>query len=175
MDIQDEYIAASNNSMNDNKVNSKLAQRGSNLRHIKRILKPIFAFMGKGRTRTYRKNDQPDYQDEINDNKINEMREQNQEYRKIGDIIDDLYNLSYYDCQGMGDIVPIFRNEKYIPVHFAKTEAGTFFWSNMVCADCDIQMDGDIFTEKQAPQVQVPCDRWAQAWRCSSVPKCLAV
>lgn len=161
MSSYNDYLAASNNSVNDNKVNSKRA-RCSVQHQIKQLLKPIFALLKKNKN-TYRKNAQPEfYVDESDENLANELLE-----NRIFEEIDSCPAFSAVPVyhEGMMDIVPIFRGERYIPVHFAKTEAGTFFWTSMVGADCDIAYDveDNVITEKQLPQIQVPCDRWAQA------------
>lgn len=157
MNFQNDYNFAASN---DNTINAKLARRSTS-HQLKRLLKPLLALLKKNKN-TYRKTAQPEfYEEEINDNMANELLE-NRIFEEM-DGCPDFAAVPVYDDQGLMDIVPIFRGQRYIPVHFAKTEAGTFFWTTMVSADCDIAMHGEVFTEKQVPQVQVPCDRWAQA------------
>lgn len=161
-----DYVACSNNSINDNMVNAKKARSTSH--QLKRLLKPIFALMKKNKKNTYKKSPQPEYfndeyESEIDQNIANELLEAR--------IFEEIDNCDYDSAavpvyrNGTMDIVPVFRGQKYIPVHFAKTEAGTFFWTSMVCPDSDIATYGDknAYTQHQLPTLQVPCDRWAQA------------
>lgn len=158
-----DYVACSNNSINDNVVNAKKARSTSH--QLKQLLKPIFALLKKNKKNTYRKSPQPEYfndESEIDQNAANELLEAR--------ILEEIDNCDYDAAlpvyrNGTMNIVPVFRGQKYIPVHFAKTEAGTFFWTSMIGPDNDISTHGDknAFTQHQLPTLQVPCDRWAQA------------
>lgn len=149
-------MSSYDNNVNDNKMNARKSHQ------IKQLLKPLFNLLKKSKTSTYKKSPQPDfYQSEIEDNLANEILE-NTILEEI-ETCPEFSGVPVYE-DGLMNIVPIFRGEKYIPVHFAKTEAGTFFWTSMVGADYDIAYDGgDCITEKQVPELQVRCDRWAQA------------
>ncbi|KAJ8927075.1 hypothetical protein NQ314_020502 [Rhamnusium bicolor] len=121
--------------------------------------------MKKNNKNTYRKNPQPSYfvdENEINDNIANEILE-NELFEEI-DGCDDFAAVPVYDNGEMA-ILPVFRGQKYIPVHFARTEAGTFFWTSVSGPDADIACHGDknAICKYQTPELQVPCDRWAQA------------
>lgn len=153
-------MSSYDNNVNDNKMNAKKLRSGTH--QIKQLLKPFFKLLKKSKTNSYKNSPQPDfYCSEVEDNLANEILENT--------ILEEIDNCSDFAAvpvynQGMVDIVPIFKGERYIPVHFAKTEAGTFFWTSMMGADYDIAYDGgEYITEKQIPQLQVPCDRWAQA------------
>lgn len=135
------------------------SRRGGINHQIKQLLKPLMALLKKNKS-TYKKNAQPEfYVDEIGENLANETLENNI-FEEI-DSCQDFAAVPVYN-QGMVDIVPIFRGERYIPVHFARTEAGTFFWTSMVGGDYDIAYQ-EAETGKQIAEVQAPCDRWAQA------------
>lgn len=159
-----EMSSYDDNHINDNKMNAKK----SGTHQLKQLLKPLFSLLKKNNNKkssSYKKSPQPDFYNtsEIEDNLANEILENT--------ILEEIDNCSDFAAvpvynQGLMDIVPIFRGERYIPVHFAKTEAGTFFWTSMMGADYEIAYDGgECITEKQIPELQVPCDRWAQAWR----------
>lgn len=158
-----DYIAASNNSINDNKHNARKAR--SKIHQIKQLLKPLLAFVKKNKN-SYKKSPQPSYfideTSENDQNLANELLEQ-----RIFEEIDSCPEFSgvpVYTSEGNMDVVPVIRGHHYIPVHFAKTEAGTFFWTSMSAADSDICYASDKFaTEHQVPECQVPCDRWGQA------------
>lgn len=158
-----DYVASSNNSINDNKYNAKKAR--STTHQIKQLLKPVLSLLKKNKNKknSYRKQAQPEYYiDECEQNMANEILE-NRIFEEI-DCCDECSAVPVY-TSGHMEILPVIREHRYIPVHFARTEAGTFFWTSVTAADSDISCDGDknAYSEYQTPQIQVPCDRWAQA------------
>ncbi|KAJ8977227.1 hypothetical protein NQ317_003220 [Molorchus minor] len=159
MNFNAEYCISSNNSINDNKVNDKKAK--SAIHQIKKLIKCVIK---KGNKNTYKKNPQPSYfqEDEITDNIANEILE-NEIFEEI-DACDDFAAVPVYE-NGRMDFLPVARGQRYIPVHFARTEAGTFFWTSITGPDTDIASHGDknAICNYQTPELQVPCDRWAQA------------
>ncbi|XP_017770417.1 PREDICTED: enhancer of split malpha protein-like [Nicrophorus vespilloides] len=163
MSSYNDYIVASNNSVNENYVNAKKAR--STKYQIKQLLKPIISIIKKDKKNTYKKSPQPEYFDdcEIENNLANEMLESR--IMEEIDSCDEFSAVPIYDSNGSMDVIPVHRGQKYIPVHFAKTEAGTFFWTSVSGADSDISCHGDknAITGNQTPEMQVPCDRWAQA------------
>lgn len=163
MSFHCDYYASSNNSINENTINSKKARSSSH--QIKKLIKPLLSVLRKHKKNTYKKSPQPEFYNdecEINDNNANELLEQ-QIFEEIDSCDFDSAVPVYRN--GHMDIIPVFRGQNYIPVHFAKTEAGTFFWTSMVGADCDISNVGDknAISNQQTAELQVPCDRWAQA------------
>lgn len=161
MSTYNDFIVASNNSINDNKLNAKKAK--STIHQLKQLLKPIFALIKNKKKNTYRRNVQPEeYESEIDQNNANELLE-SQIFEEI-DNCDDFAAVPVYD-DGHMDLLEVFRGQRYIPVHFARTEAGTFFWTSIIGADCDVSPYGDknSYTSHQTPELQVPSDRWAQA------------
>lgn len=165
MSFYNDYVVASNNSINENNLNAKKAR--STKHQLKQLLKPLIAVIKKNKKNSYKKNAQPEFYNdecgsEIEDNFANELLEA-RIFEEI-DSCDEFSAVPVYN-NGTMDIVPVFRGQNYIPVHFAKTEAGTFFWTSMMGADSDISCHGDKnpITEHQRPELQVPCDRWAQA------------
>lgn len=165
MSTINDYIASSNNSINDNKYNAKKAR--STIHQLKQLLRPLLALVKKtSRKNTYKKSPQPSFYIEENNendqNAANELLEQ-RIFEEI-DSCDEYSAVPVYNSNGM-DIVPVVRGQHYIPVHFARTEAGTFFWTSFSSADSDICYASDKYavSENQVPECQVPCDRWAQA------------
>lgn len=95
------------------------------------------------------------YYEEIEDNSANE---------KLAELVQE-----EMDAQAEHDI--------YVPVRFARTEAGTFFWTTNlqpvlssftpVAADEDLLQPSYCYSNAQYPHMQYPQhngDRWAQAW-----------
>lgn len=150
-----------NNSINDNKLNDRKSK--STLRQIKNLIKCV---LRKNNKNTYVKSPQPNYyfdeEDEVSDNFANEILE-NEIFEEI-DGCDDFAAVPVYE-NGHMEFLPVTRGQRYIPVHFAKTEAGTFFWTSISHPDSDIAYaaDKNAICNYQTPEVQVPCDRWAQA------------
>ncbi|KAF7271875.1 hypothetical protein GWI33_015294 [Rhynchophorus ferrugineus] len=155
-----DYIVSSNNSINDNKVNARRVAR-SPMYQIKKLIKCV---LRKNEKNTYKKNTQPTYfvEEEIEDNIANEILE-NEIFEEI-DTCEDFAGVQIYDGQD-SEIMEITRGQRYIPVRFARTEAGTFFWTSVATPDSDIPSHGDhnAICHYQTPTMQVPCDRWAQA------------
>lgn len=162
MSYSNDYIVSSNNSINENSINAKKAR--STMHQIKQLLKSLIK---KTKRSSYKKQVQheyfvDEYETEIDENLANELLEARL-FEEIDDC-DEFAAVPVYS-QGRMDVVPVCRGQRYIPVHFARTEAGTFFWTSMSGADSDISYLGDknAITKHQQPELQVPCDRWAQA------------
>lgn len=158
-----DYVISSNNSVNENSLNAKKAR--STMHQIKRLLKSLLVKRSSKRTAECGKQvccGDADYLTEIEDNLANELLEA-RIFEEIDDC-DEFAAVPVYN-QGRMDIVPVYSGQKYIPVHFARTDAGTFFWTSVSSADSDISCLGDknAITRRQLPELQVPCDRWAQA------------
>ncbi|XP_019881059.1 enhancer of split malpha protein-like [Aethina tumida] len=158
-----DYIVASNNSINENKLNAKKGK--STMYQFKKITKSFLQALKKNNKNTYKKSPEPtfyndEYDSEIDDNCANEILE-NEIFEDI-DSCEEFSGVQVYQGDNM-DVVPVYRGQRYIPVHFARTDAGTFFWSSMITADADINTIGDdnAICQYQKPEMQV--DRWAQA------------
>lgn len=152
-----------NNSINDNKVNNK-KMKSSPIHQIKKLIKCVLKKNNK--VSSFDKcHQQHDYffdDDEINDNLANEILE-NEIFEEI-DVCDDFAAVPVYE-NGAMQIHQVTRGQRFIPVHFARTDAGTFFWTSITGPDSDISYHGDknAICNYQTPEIQVPCDRWAQA------------
>ncbi|XP_055903242.1 enhancer of split malpha protein [Eupeodes corollae] len=83
------------------------------------------------------------------DNAANEALEQ----RIIAEVQECSDDAAIYVYQGgRRFVVPVHREQKFIPVHFARTNTGTFFWTSM-----------DLENQKQQLRNPSPLDRWVQA------------
>lgn len=180
--LYNEYIIASNNSINDNKYNdAKLAKSPSH--RIKKILKPILRML---RQKTNKKQstsasssksnslvdtscscchdeyEQPEdfWASEIDENSANEELE-SRIFREIEQCADDaaVYVYNNDECE----LQAVRADQKFVPVHFARTEAGTFFWTTMQKpADYELVQPTYCCSGYQIPQLQCG-DRWVQA------------
>lgn len=153
------------NAVNDNKYNTTKS-KSTTVHQLKKLIKPIFDILKRRNKKTYRSVPQPDYfmddSTEIEDNLANELLE-NEIFEEI-DSCEEFAAVSVYN-NGQTQILPVHRGQRSIPVHFARTEAGTFFWTSVIRPDCDIDSQGDqnAICNFQLPELQVPVFRWAQA------------
>lgn len=185
-----EYIISSQNSINENTVNDQKFKRSPSYR-LKKLLKPLMNIikqssteksLGTQKLTTTKtvckcKNYSYDYEDEqfyneddyiynytseIDNNQFNEELES----RIIEDIkqCDDSSAIYVYDEEDNLEILPMTSEEIYIPVHFARTEGGTFFWTTTQRYDTDLIDSKDCTSNRQLPsQQQSTNDRWVQA------------
>lgn len=180
-----EYIIANNNSMNDNEYNFKKSEKTASFR-IKKMLKPLIKLLKQKKsslkaqdlficTETEQMDNYYNYQcqcsspvtseqsfwsSEDDDNAANEQLED----QIINEINECKDNAAVYICDNDEYYLqPIYRKQQYIPVHFARTEAGTFFWtSTQKPVDADLVESRECCSAYQAPEYQYG-DRWVQA------------
>lgn len=181
-----EYIISSNNSINENTLNDQKFKRSPSYR-LKKFLKFL---MGKptannkslGTTKltttktvckckNYSYEDEEEvydddyiysYNAEIDNNQFNEELES----RIIDEIqqCDESSAIYVYDEEDNYNLTPVFSDEVYVPVHFARTQEGTFFWTTTQRIDSDLIDSENCTTEKQFPAQQFESyDRWVQA------------
>lgn len=152
-----DYVIASNNSINDNKYNAEKLAKSPSYR-IKKILKPILRILRQKSSNSTKKsqsnhsttnnksmksnssnNSQSYYFDEyqqqndfwsseIDENFANEELE-SRILNEIAECEDDAAIYVYNDDEC--ELQAVHRDQTFIPVHFARTEAGTFFWTTM--------------------------------------------
>jgi Enhancer of split M4 family len=167
-----DYIISSNNSINDNKYNAEKAAKSSS-RKIKQILKPLLRMLRQSKrtaAKSTNKYEHPkntsieSYDDfwsssEVEDNSANEELES----RIMTEIEQCPNNAAIYVYENnVSELQPVFRKQQFVPVHFARTEAGTFFWTTVQrAADSDLLEPSFCSSGYQVPQLQT--DRWVQA------------
>ncbi|CAG9112137.1 unnamed protein product [Plutella xylostella] len=151
-----EYIIASNNSMNENKYNSdKMKNSG-----IKALLKPLLKMIKKTVTKRVPAKTCATCV-EAEDNSANEALER--KLRAELEACSQDAAIFVYDSSAACAAAPVAR-DSYIPVHFARTDAGTFFWTSASKSDGDFAA-AHCYTECQTAEQQYPAfaDRWVQA------------
>lgn len=150
-----EYIISTNNSINENKYNSEKMKNSG----FKALLKPLMRIIKKTTKRAPVKACDTCYETEQNDS--NEMLE-----RKIYEEMGSSSSATFLVCNQdeSYDLVPVAREDFYIPVHFARTDAGTFFWTTVSKSEADFAA-ASCYTECQTAEQQHPVfqDRWVQA------------
>ncbi|XP_059052701.1 enhancer of split malpha protein-like [Achroia grisella] len=151
-----EYIIATNNSMNENKYNSEKMKNSG----FKALLKPLMKIIKKTTKRVPAKTCDTCYEDEQN---LNNERLERKIYAEVEACQSGAAFLVYNE-DSTCDIVPVTPENFYVPVHFARTEAGTFFWTTVSKHEADFA-EAHCYTECQTPEQQYPImqDRWVQA------------
>lgn len=151
-----EYIIATNNSINENRYNSEKMKNSG----IKALLRPLMKLIKKSTKRAPVKTCDTCYEEEQNSS--NEMLE-----RKICEEMEACQPgaaFLVYNDNNTCDLVPVTPDNFYVPVHFARTEAGTFFWTTVSKTEADFAA-AHCYTEYQTAEQQYPVlqDRWVQA------------
>jgi hypothetical protein len=156
-----DYSMSSINSINENIYNTQKQQKSSKYR-LRKIFKPILKMLlqkKNKKTACTCKNtstDSYDYSSEIFDNASNETLE-----TRIMDEIRDCKENSAVIMYGENEdyLMKVDREQTFVPVHFARTDAGTFFWTSF-------SNQGFCHQEEnlQLPQLHIhKYDRWIQA------------
>lgn len=174
--MYNDYIISSNNSINENKYNdAKMAKSPSH--KIKKILKPILRMLRQKNSKKSTKTNnssvdssnsfcheeyvsQDFWACEIDENSANEELE-SRIFREIEQCQDDaaVYVYNNDECE----VQAVHAEQKFVPVHFARTEAGTFFWTTMQKpVDYELVQPTYCCSGYQIPQLQYG-DRWVQA------------
>lgn len=158
MSYSSEYSMTSVNSINENIYNAQKQAKSPKYR-LRKIFKPILRMLLQKGKKTNKhachcnKNSSIDSYDYASENDANETLETRilDEIRDCGD------NSAIYVYGEEDQLVPVNRNQSFVPVHFARTNAGTFFWTTF---------DGksECYSDDQLPQLQNNTfDRWIQA------------
>ena len=144
------------NSENENIYNAQKQAKSSKYR-LRKIFKPILKMLlKKGRKSAKHvckcQHLSYDFSSEISDNNSNETLE-----TRILDEIRDSSDDSAVYVYGDDHLMPINKNNAYVPVHFARTNEGTFFWTTF-------DNKTDNYIDSQLPQLHLNrYDRWIQA------------
>ncbi|NP_001136227.1 enhancer of split malpha [Bombyx mori] len=151
-----EYIIATNNSINENRYNAEKMKNSG----IKALLRPLMKMIKKTTKRVPAKAIDTCHEDAQNSS--NELLE-----RKIYEEMEACQSgaaFLVYNQDETCDLVPVNKDTFYVPVHFARTEAGTFFWTAVSKPEADFAT-AHCYTECQAAEQQHPVlqDRWVQA------------
>lgn len=180
-----EYIISSNNSINENTLNEQKFKRSPSYR-LKKFLKFLLGKPADNKslgttklttTKTVCKCKNISYEDEeqfydddfvysydaeIDHNQFNEELES----RIIDEIkqCDDNSAIYIYDEEDNCNLTPVYSDEVYVPVHFARTQEGTFFWTTTQRIDSDLIDSKHCSSGRQSAEQQSDSfDRWVQA------------
>jgi hypothetical protein len=154
-----DYSLSSVNSHNENIYNTQKLEKSSKYRLRKIFKKILKTFIKNTSSKKSRKqqtcncrNTTYDFESEICDNSANETLE-----TRILDEIRDCGDNSAVFVYGENEyLIPVNKNQPYVPVHFARTEAGTFFWTSF-------NANNSCVAEQLPELKQNQFDRWVQA------------
>lgn len=151
-----DYSMSSINSINENIYNTQKQQRSPKYR-LKKIFKTISKMLlqKKKKACECKKSsiNDYDYSSEIIDNTSNETLE-----TRIFDEIKDCKEDSAIYIYGNQEdyLMKVDRQQSFVPVHFARTETGTFFWTTF--------NNQEYCHQENLPQLHFhKFDRWVQA------------
>lgn len=162
--LYNEY--ACNNSYNDNLYNNQLAKSASTTYKIKKILKPLLRMLKNKTTASKKQQFLQAAKEDLcacDDNSANEELE-SRIFSEIEQCPEDAGVYVYNDEFGGCELQSVQRDQQFVPVHFARTNAGTFFWTTMTKeVDCDLVQPTYCCSHFQQPEFQHCGDRWVQA------------
>uniref|UniRef100_A0A182LVK8 Enhancer of split malpha protein n=1 Tax=Anopheles culicifacies TaxID=139723 RepID=A0A182LVK8_9DIPT len=171
--VNNNAACSSNNSINENRYNSEKLAKSSAVYRLKKILKPLVTLLkSKSKAQSVKQCDHSQrrsivsYIDDFDcdyDNSANERLE--------AELVAELEQCHATDAAILVledqqlRLQPVLPEELYVPVHFARTEAGTFFWTTMPAreVDEDLIQPTHCYSEEQQYAQQAYADRWAQA------------
>lgn len=174
--LYNEY--ASNNSYNENMYNNELLAKSATASYkLKKILKPLLKMIknkSKKQQHHFLQSNLKQVDDfefwgpntnchcPCDDNSANEELE-SRIFSEIEQCEQDAAMYVYNDELGGCELKPVQRDQQFVPVHFARTNAGTFFWTTMTKdVDCDLVQPTYCCSNFQQPEFQYG-DRWVQA------------
>lgn len=151
------------NELNDNLYNLKLSadnKKMSNARRLRKLLKPLLRILKKTckSSKLAKMNQKAEPQQEVfteevdNQNNCNEALEQ----RLLADLAAAEEGAAITVClDGQMTVVPVVPGQCYVPVHFAHTCAGDFYWTTLALTDSDLCYKECAFSQNQLPEMQV--------------------
>lgn len=153
------------NELNDNLYNLKMSEdnktvsKRSKRRRILKPLKPLLRMLKK-RTSRYAsdKHQAAVPQVEIFTEEVDNQNNANEtlECRLLQELQDAEEGAAITVClDGQMTVVPVVPGQCYVPVHFAHTHAGDFYWTTLSMADRDLCYKERAFSQHQLPEVQV--------------------
>ena len=157
------HVLECENELNDNLYNLKMlgGKKNSTSRKVRKILKPLMKLLKKRAQsckKLIAKNQKSEGQVEFfteevdNQNNCNEALEQ----RLLTDLENAEEGAAITVClDGQMTVVPVVPGQCYVPVHFAHTHAGDFYWTTIALTDCDLFYKERAFSQNQQPEMQV--------------------
>lgn len=148
------------NELNDNLYNLKMSVRsGAGSKRVRRVLKPILRLLKKrtNRGKQHAKGQKAVPQAEIFTEEVDNQNNANEalERRLLAELQDAEEGAAITVClDGQMTVVPVVPGQCYVPVHFAHTHAGDFYWTTLSMADSDLCYKERAFSQHQTPEMQ---------------------
>ncbi|XP_015113320.1 enhancer of split malpha protein-like [Diachasma alloeum] len=148
------------NELNDNLYNLKLSadnKRMSNAKRLRKLLKPLLRLMRK-KTSNIKSHQKAEPQQEIFTEEVDNQNNSNEalEQRLLADLASAEEGAAITVClDGQMTVVPVVPGQCYVPVHFAHTCAGDFYWTTLALTDSDLCYKECAFSQNQVPEMQV--------------------
>lgn len=150
------------NEANENLYNLSVTKEAAKIRGLRQILKPLLKLLKKQKlgkkARSLRKAKKQQQLEEVfteevdNQNNCNEALEQ----RLLQELKEADEGAAITVClDGQMTVVPVVPGQCYVPVHFAHTHAGDFYWTTLSLADSDFCYKERAFSQHQLPEMQV--------------------
>ncbi|XP_011191363.2 enhancer of split malpha protein [Zeugodacus cucurbitae] len=187
---QQQQLAAAQNNANNNTANTEMQSNNKSSYSIKRVLQTIFRNKQQQKQQKLQRRQQQRMQPQQQ-----QQHYQYQQPQRVWNSLESLESLEnlrnaqmeeqhYYeeieDNSANEKLAELVQEDEehdvYVPVRFARTEAGTFFWTTNlqpvlssftpVAADEDLLQPSYCYSNTQYPHMQYPQhngDRWAQA------------
>lgn len=153
------HVFECENELNDNLYNLKMSHNNktSSIRKVRKILKPLLRLLKK-RSSKIAKCQKAEPQSEIFTEEVDNQNNSNEalEQRLLAGLQDAEEGAAITVClDGQMTVVPVVPGQCYVPVHFAHTHAGDFYWTTLSLADSDLCYKERAFSLNQLPEVQV--------------------
>lgn len=152
------------NELNDNLYNLKMSGKGATTpKRVRSVLRPILRLLKKrtSRGKVGGKGQKAMPQVEIFTEEVDNQNNANEalERRLLAELQDAEEGAAITVClDGQMTVVPVVPGQCYVPVHFAHTHAGDFYWTTLSMTDSDLCYKERAFSQHQTPEMQV-------AWR----------
>lgn len=149
------------NELNDNLYNLKMSGKAvSSGRRIRSMLKPLLRLLKTKRTSkcAFDKSQKAVPQVEIFTEEVDNQNNANEslERRLLAELQEAEEGAAITVClDGQMTVVPVVPGQCYVPVHFAHTHAGDFYWTTLSMADSDLCYKERAFSQHQLPEMQV--------------------
>ncbi|XP_043263475.1 uncharacterized protein LOC122403802 [Colletes gigas] len=146
------------NELNDNLYNLKMSAKNHSLR-LRRALKPIMRLLRKKTNKNKAdKEKKTGFHAEVFTEEVDNQNNANEslERRLLADLEDAEEGAAITVClDGQMTVVPVVPGQCYVPVHFAHTHAGDFYWTVLNMADSDLCYKERAYSQHQTPEMQV--------------------
>ncbi|XP_057324892.1 enhancer of split malpha protein-like [Microplitis mediator] len=154
------------NELNDNLYNLKMSGNNKNnnknksaSRKVRKLLKPLLRLLKKKSYKFAKSSSQKaEPQSEIFTEEVDNQNNSNEalEQRLLADLANAEEGAAITVClDGQMTVVPVVPGQCYVPVHFAHTCAGDFYWTTISLGDSDLCYKERAFSQNQLPEMQV--------------------